>query len=55
MKKCIVITVTILTVLVLLNIIWWLHCELILEGHEVSVSEYLSVFPEFISNGRAIA
>lgn len=54
MKRVLIIGVLLSTLLVLINVYWWLKCALTLEGFENVLEEYLSVFPSVIAKGRVI-
>jgi hypothetical protein len=40
---------------VLINVYWWVKCALTFDDFEATLEAYLSVFPDFIANGRLLA
>jgi hypothetical protein len=55
MKRILLTISIIITLLIFFNIYWWVKCAITFDDFEDTLAQYLSVFPEFMSNGRLIA
>ena len=55
MKRILLTISIIITLLVLFNVYWWIKCAVTFDDFETTLIQYLSVFPEFMGDGRIIA
>lgn len=54
--KHILLTISIIiTLLIFFNIYWWIKCAITFDNFEDTLTQYLSVFPKLMANGRLIA
>lgn len=55
MKRILFTISIIITLIIFFNIYWWIKCAIAFDNFEDTLVQYLSVFPEFMANGRLIA
>jgi hypothetical protein len=54
MKNLILIVIIILTILVIADVYWWIKVATEIKGFDNIITKYLTVFPDFIKNGRDV-